>query len=260
MSRKRRHARHPNHERWLVSYADFITLLFAFFVVMYATAQVDKQKMGHLATAIQQAFEQMGALPANAPVAIVEPPRPAPPPKPSPEISTPAPNTEVHDELAAALSSEIARGEVALHDGPDGLVISLREAGFFPSGSAGLKVDSQPALARIAAILMERKSNIRIEGHTDNVPIHNSQFNSNWELSTARATEMVRLLIQTYGYDPKKLSAGGYAQYHPIATNATDTGRTLNRRVDLVILRDGGLSGDSTSTPATDRVTHSPPQ
>ena len=156
--------------------------------------------------------------------------------------------------------SEIARGEVALHDGPDGLVIGLREAGFFPSGSAGLKVDSQPALARIAAILMERKSNIRIEGHTDNVPIHNSQFNSNWELSTARATEMVRLLIQTYGYDPKKLSAGGYAQYHPIATNATDTGRTLNRRVDLVILRDGGLSGDSTSTPATDRVTHSPPQ
>jgi len=165
----------------------------------------------------------------------------------------------MHDELATALSPEIARGEIALHDGPNGLVISLREAGFFPSGSAGLKVDSQPALARIAAILMERKSDIRIEGHTDNVPIHNSQFNSNWELSTARATEMVRLLIQTYGYDAKKLSAGGYAQYHPIATNATDAGRTMNRRVDLVILRDVS-SGGVVSAPAADDSEPSPTQ
>lgn len=261
MSRKRRHARHPNHERWLVSYADFITLLFAFFVVMYATAQVDKQKMSHLATAIQQAFEQMGALPAKVPAAIVEPPRPLPPPKPSPVISTPAPASEVHDELAAALAPEIASGAVALHDGADGLVISLREAGFFPSGSAGLKVDSQPALARIAAILMERKSDIRIEGHTDNVPIHNSQFNSNWELSTARATEMVRLLIQTYGYDPKKLSAGGYAQYHPIATNATNAGRALNRRVDLVILRESARSNQPAvvNPVASDHATQAPP-
>ena len=207
----------------------------------------------------------MGALPATAPVATVEPPRPAPRSKPSPEISesSPAPNTEIHNELAAALAPEIARGEVALHEGPDGLVVSLREAGFFPSGSAGLKVDSQPTLARIAAILAERDSNIRIEGHTDNVPIHNSQFNSNWELSTARATEMVRLLIQTYGYDPKKLSAGGYAQYHPIATNTNDVGRTLNRRVDLVILRDSSPSdnsGSSPSPPATDPAVRHPPQ
>ena len=243
MSRKRRHARHPNHERWLVSYADFITLLFAFFVVMYATAQVDKQKMSHLATAIKRAFEEMGALPGNAPAAALEPNvplRPALPPKPSPAIGPPpGPDNAVHDELAAALAPEIASGAVALHDGPDGLVISLREAGFFPSGSAGFKVGSQAPLARIAAILMERQSQIRIEGHTDNVPIHNSKFNSNWELSTARATEMIRLLIQNYGYDPNKLSAGGYAQYHPIATNATEAGRGLNRRVDLVILRDG---------------------
>ena len=264
MSRKRRHTRHANHERWLVSYADFITLLFAFFVVMYATAQVDKQKMNHLATAIKQAFEQMGALPGNVPVAAL-PPEVAPPPaspKPSPVISpSPNPDAAVRDELAAALAPEISNGAVALRQGPDGLVISLREAGFFPSGSAGLKVGSQSTLARIAAILMERKSPIRIEGHTDNVPIHNSQFSSNWELSTARATEMIRLLIQNYGYDPNKLSAGGYAQYHPIATNSTEAGRALNRRVDLVILRDSASSAPVSANPgAGDRAPHSPPQ
>ncbi len=240
MSRRKKHVSHVNHERWLVSYADFITLLFAFFVVMYATAQVDKKKMNHLAVAIRVAFKQMGTLPP-ATDAVLE----------IPEVATTRPITsraillqpeqedlsDLRDRLEKTLSAEISVGKVAVRDQPDGLVVSLRETGFFDSGSAGVKPGATSSLTRIADLLTQRTNRIRIEGYTDDQPIHNSKFNSNWELSTARATEMIRLLIQKYSFDPGRLSAGGYANYHPIADNITSEGRALNRRVDVVILR-----------------------
>src|SRR5258708_35412446 len=119
---------------------------------------------------------------------------------------------------------------------PDGLVISLREVGFFESGSAQMKSASQAAFDRIANMLLRRDYRLRIEGHTDNAPIHTSQFASNWELSTARATEIVRLLIVRDGFGPARLSAAGYAEYHPVANNLTSEGRSMNRRVDIVII------------------------
>ena len=119
---------------------------------------------------------------------------------------------------------------------PDGLVISLREVGFFESGSAQMKATSQAAFDRIADMLRKRECRLRIEGHTDNAPIHTSHFASNWELSTSRATEIVRLLIVRNGFAPDRLSAAGYAEYHPVATNLTAEGRGMNRRVDVVIL------------------------
>ena len=125
-----------------------------------------------------------------------------------------------------------------MHTVPDGLVISLREIGFFESASADMKSSSQPAFSRIASLLTQRNYRIRIEGHTDNVPIHNARFDSNWELSTARATQLVRLLMLKYHFAPEKLSAAGYAAYHPVAPNGTAEGRAQNRRVDLVILED----------------------
>jgi flagellar motor protein MotB len=115
-------------------------------------------------------------------------------------------------------------------------VISLREFGFFDSGSAALRVSALPALDRIASILAVRTCRLRIEGHTDNIPIHTVQMASNWELSTARATELVRLLIVRYRFSPDRLSAAGFAEYHPIASNDTEQGRAQNRRVDIVIL------------------------
>ena len=142
----------------------------------------------------------------------------------------------LRSELQQTLSQEIARGEVALHTTPDGLVVSLKEVGFFDSGSATVKSTSQTAFGRIASLLSQHGFRIRIEGHTDNVPIHNSQFASNWELSTARATELAQLLIVKYGIGPQRLSAAGYAEYHPVATNNTPEGRGQNRRVDIVIL------------------------
>ena len=159
--------------------------------------------------------------------------------------------TELRKELEQALAPEIARGEVEVRSGRDGLVISLREAGFFDSGSAGVKVGSQQAFSRMATLLGERQYNIRIEGHTDNVRIHNTQFTSNWELSTARATEMIRLLIIKYGFAPQRLSAGGYGEYHPIASNNTESGRALNRRVDVVVVGKHEAESGVTGLPAS---------
>ena len=258
MIRRRRARAHVNHERWLVSYADFITLLFAFFVVLYASAQVDQRKVGRLAIAIQAAFQELGVFPASGtqtPLSTTE----SLPADTVQAIEKAKRETELHSlpsmtedkadpdssdadlsllqkELQQALEQEIAAHSIALHREIDGLVISLREFGFFDSGSVSIKPSALPALDRIASILEQRTCRLRIEGHTDNVPIHTAQITSNWELSTSRATELVRLLIQRYRFAPERLSAAGYAEYHPIASNATAQGRAQNRRVDLVIL------------------------
>ncbi len=257
MSRRRRHRPHSNHERWLVSYADFITLLFAFFVVLYASSQVDKRKVGQLAMAIQVAFQEMGVFPAatteipldgNKPMPFstvqaieqmknkTETGRTASPPENPVATADQTDLTTLESELQEALRNEIALNQVALHRETEGLVVSLKEFGFFNSGSTTIKPESLPALDRIASILAVRICLLRIEGHTDNVPIHTPQIASNWELSTARATEVVRFLIINHRFAPERLSAAGYAEYHPIASNLTANGRAQNRRVDIVIL------------------------
>jgi chemotaxis protein MotB len=142
----------------------------------------------------------------------------------------------VRRELEDALALEIQRDEVALRAEPDGLVISLREVGFFDSGSPQIRQNSRSAFARIASLLSGRNYRIRIEGHTDNIPIHNAHFSDNWELSTARAVEIVRLFIVKYGFAPDHLSAADYAEYHPIASNNSPETRGQNRRVDVVVL------------------------
>ena len=258
MHRRKPRRPHANHERWLVSYADFITLLFAFFVVLYASAQVDQRKVGQLALAIQVAFQEMGVFPTSntkIPLDVGEPMplntvqaientkhntdlgRVASRPLDSLSTSSDEANLMLlQTELQQALQREIAEHTVALHRESEGLVISLREFGFFDSGSAELRASALPALDRIASILALRTCRLRIEGHTDNIPIHTAQWASNWELSTARSTELVRLLIVRYRFSPDRLSAAGYAEFHPIASNTTSQGRAQNRRVDIVIL------------------------
>jgi len=268
MSRRRRRSHdHANHERWLVSYADFITLLFAFFVVLYASSKVDQKKVGKLALAIQLAFQELGVFPAST--TQVPPDLDEPMPfNPVQTIQNLKHNTELgrvisppddalssssqdadlsllQDELQQALQGEISKHEISLRREQEGLVVSLKEFGFFDSGSAAIKPQSLPALDRIASILAIRTCKLRIEGHTDNVPIHTAQIASNWELSTARATELVRLLILSYRFAPDRLAAAGYAEYHPIASNLTAQGRAQNRRVDIVILAES-----TTRTPA----------
>ena len=270
MSRRKRIRSRSNHERWLVSYADFITLLFAFFVLLYSSSQVDKKKVGKLALAIQVAFQEMGVFETSSTRVPVEFDNPMPfntvQSVESVQRDGNLAQIAAHDtdalgsggtengdlsalqhELESTLALEISRQEISMRREPDGLVISLREVGFFESGSGQMKQESQAAFDRIAELLRKRNCRLRIEGHTDNVPIHTTQFPSNWELSTSRATEIVRLLIVRDGFDASHLSAAGYAEYHPVATNSTLQGRSMNRRVDIVIL---GETLPRISTPA----------
>lgn len=142
-------------------------------------------------------------------------------------------------ELEKVLGSEIRQHEIEMRVTPEGLVLSLREVGFFDSGEARLLPSAIPALARIAKVLSAHGFDIRVEGHTDDVPIHTPEFRSNWELSTARATQVITLLVEDYGLDPLRVSAAGYGPYRPVASNANAQGRKLNRRVDLVITSRG---------------------
>ena len=258
MARKKKHEGHANHERWLVSYADFITLLFAFFVVLFSSSQVDKRKVGKVSVAMQAAFQQMGIFQtANSRTPMVTTdPLPAeniqliedgkgmsgrgkmasPFEKMMGSPSAQKDLATLQKQLTGALAPEIQRREVVLTANREGLVVSLRETGFYDSGSAALRPASEPAVQRIAETLRAQANNIRIEGHTDTVPIHNTQFASNWELSTARATEMIRLFITHYNFPATRLSAAGFAEYHPVTSNGTAEGRAQNRRVDIVVL------------------------
>jgi chemotaxis protein MotB len=269
MSRRKQHAEHVSHERWLVSYADFITLLFAFFVVLYASSQVDKRKVGKLALSIQVAFQELGVfntsstlIPLNDSEAIpfskvqvventertsdmtrfVQPMKGQLSPSPS------APMKNLQAELEKALAQEIRGHIVELKARREGLIVSLREVGFYVSGSSTLRPSSKDAIDRLAAVLKARTETLRVEGHTDNVPIHNGHFESNWELSTARASDLIKVFIMRYGFEPRRLSAAGYAEFHPVASNDSADGRARNRRVDIIILNPSPVDPASAST------------
>ena len=143
---------------------------------------------------------------------------------------------EIQSQLKTALAAQIEKHTVSVTPTKEGIVVSLREMGFFDSGSTSLRPEAEPTLDEFVKVIGSRRVRVRIEGHTDNVPFHNSRFASNWELSTARATEIIKLLITKYGVAPLRLSASGYAEYYPVASNATPEGRAMNRRIDLVIL------------------------
>jgi chemotaxis protein MotB len=255
MARKKKHPEHVNHERWLVSYADFITLLFAFFVVMFAASNSDQKKAGQVAQAVQVAFREMaifspsgkvvplydtGGLPSDSKTVVgnthsafdatefVASGKPA--------LSGRPAMTAVRAELEEVLKNEITDQSVRLSEDSRGLTISLAEAGFFDSGLAVMPPKALAIVDRIAAKLQPLDYGIRVEGHTDNTPIHTAQFPSNWELSTARATFLLQYLISTSRLPAPRLSAVGYGEYRPVSPNTTVEGRAANRRVDLVVL------------------------
>ena len=132
----------------------------------------------------------------------------------------------------------------------EGLVVSLREMGFYESGSSAMRESSIEAVDRLAKVIVPRTENLRIEGHTDNIPIHNSHFPSNWELSTARASDLVRLFIDRYHVEPNRLGAAGFAEFHPVDDNDTAEGRARNRRIDIVILNPALQEKSPFATPA----------
>ncbi|MEW5947860.1 MAG: flagellar motor protein MotB [Thermodesulfobacteriota bacterium] len=246
MGKKKKHEEHANHERWLVSYADFITLLFAFFVTMYASSRVDGQKMGYVMDSIQRAF---GAIPlsevSGGGRSII------------PGANVPAQPSFVSDKGAGYKEAEMKKAAeeikksleakekglnqaVSISIDERGMVISIADKVFFDTGLATIREDVKPVLDEIARTLLRAPNHIRIEGHTDNVPINTPQFPSNWELSTARASAIIRHLLTYHPFDPRKLSAAGYGEYRPVAPNDNEDGRSKNRRVDIVILNSKG--------------------
>ena len=252
MMRERRKG-NISRDRWLVSYADFITLLFAFFVVLYAFAKADQKKQMQVSAAIDTAFHSLGIFSdltrrpsggTSTAAGINEPGLPmnivmgenlASPAQVKNDLNN------IRRELDQTLAAQVASHSVSIQMGRDGLVISLREAGFFNSGSAAPKPETLPTLRHIAASLGRTPYDLRIEGHTDNVPIHTAEFDSNWELSSARATRIARLFLDLKSMAPERISAAGYAEFHPVASNSTAEGRAKNHRVDLVVLPRSGI-------------------
>ncbi len=244
---------HENHERWLVSYADFITLLFAFFVTMYAVSRADGNKMGSAMDSFQKALGSV------IPVALTQKEPGVFPEKDVPihfSISPPIEGKAIPADgrsllqTAQHIKTEIEKlstakggnGRFHLSDQikfileDRGLVIRISDQVFFASGEASIRQEMKPILNILGQTFEKISNPIRIEGHTDSVPIQTPRFPSNWELSTERATTIVRYLLNHFQIDPNRLSASGYAEFRPVATNHTAQGRLQNRRVDFVIL------------------------
>jgi chemotaxis protein MotB len=240
--RARIHRSRVTHDRWLVSYADFITLLFSFFVVLYAFSRAGHEQQSQLPGSIDSAFKTLSILSSSSSAQSAGRETPALPFNivMGENVLSPAEVQRdlkrIQRDLTQRLSNQVALHTVAIKMGRDGLVISLREAGFFSSGSATPHPEAIPTLRQIAASLAGTPYDLRVEGHTDNVPIHTAQFGSNWELSATRATNIARLLIELHAIPPDRLSAAGYAEFHPADSNDTPQGRANNRRVDLVVL------------------------
>jgi chemotaxis protein MotB len=250
-------AEHENEERWLLTYADMITLLMALFMVMFSIANVNQSKLEALSASLNEAFSGK-ILPGGESIqqsgASTESKKPSPTP-PIPAI-TPLVTEATRSEINAAAAKEqsdfahIKRqvDEYARQNGltskvettitQRGLVIRLlTDKVLFDSGQAQLKPEAQPVLTRVAKLLgVADDHDVQVEGHTDNVPIHGSQYPTNWELSTARASVVVRFLIE-HGAAKMRMAASGYAALHPISDNTTHAGRSRNRRVEIVLLR-----------------------
>jgi chemotaxis protein MotB len=247
--RKRRQTEEASHgDRWLVSYSDFMTLLFALFVVLFSSSYRNNQMIKKLSQAIQVGFQKMGASSGGASISGVayqnvvpdtSPGTPSDRPENPKNIYAASPPVDVvglRKQLESVVGRELRNNEMVMRITPEGFVISLRELGFFDSGQAVLLPGAGEKIQKIGKVLSENGLELRVEGHSDDQPIHTAQFRSNWELSTARAMAVLLLLVDDAGFDPKKISVVGYGQYRPISDNATPEGRRMNRRVDLVVV------------------------
>ncbi|MEN8260348.1 MAG: flagellar motor protein MotD [Pseudomonadota bacterium] len=249
---------HENHERWLVSYADFVTLLFAFFVVMYAVSSVNEGKYRVLSNSLEEAFSdtkrsmkpiQIGEVPKGqdpiklSPPVETEPPLPLEPDLPESDKDDLADEVDrerkrlmrVAEQIEEVLFPYIDQELIEVKRDDFWIEVEMKSGILFGSGSADLEQEAFPVLKKLAEIFRELPNALQVEGHTDNFPIQTFQFPSNWELSAARAASVVRQFVQ-FGINPQRMSATGYGEYHPVGDNKFEEGRYKNRRVVLVLL------------------------
>ena len=260
MQHRRAPAVHENHDRWLVSYADFITLMFAFFVVMFASSQADRAKVKRVATSVTEALEN-GASHASANGNRSDSGGGLRNLKPDPPPAAPEAGAELLPSLNylnAQLRNEIASGKMRVSLEGRGLVVSLQQATFFPSGEDAIDPATYSSLEKVATAIRQLPNPVRLEGHTDAMPIHTARFRSNWDLSAARAIAVLDLLNNRFQVPLARLAVAGYAETIPIASNETEQGRSRNRRVDIVILSRQQLAIEP--APASDTSVAAPPE
>lgn len=247
--RRKTEDEHDNPERWMVSYADFITLLFAFFVVMYSVASINQGQYRVLSDSIVSAFRPHSVTPGGQyvelPPVIFTTPLPFPVTEPAEEAESNQPATpsgdgqlrrvrDIADEIRDVLGPLVREGQVMVSDGDQGITVEINAAILFAPGEAALGAGAIAPMRAVANVLAAASFPVVVEGHTDNLPISTPRFPSNWELSAARAASVVRLFI-TSGVNGTRLTAAGYADQRPVADNSTPEGRARNRRVTLYI-------------------------
>ena len=255
MARKKKHEEHENHERWLVSYADFITLLFAFFVVMYSISSVNEGKYRVLSSTLVTAFShpaktvdpiQYGT-PLRAPIIQhqllkdqskdTDVSRVGVDYQLMPTPGQMAKMEKIADQVKHDMKKLIEKGLVEVSKTNKGVEIAINSEILFASGEARLSDSAQQILKQVAALLKSQNNHINVEGYTDNVPITTEAFPSNWELSAARAASVVHLFTSV-GVQPQRLAAIGFGEYRPVAPNISDEGRRKNRRVGIMVLNE----------------------
>lgn len=244
MSRRarRQQEEQENHERWLLSYADFITLLFAFFVVMYAISSVSEGKYRVLSDSMVAAFRNVTVNSSGLTI-VTQPVAPSAPRQIAPKRDAKAEEQKrqvrekmqrMAEEILAALGSLVKDGQVRVTEGPNGLSVEINSSVLFAPGDAQLEAQAGAALRAVAQVIAPTQYSVTVEGHTDTTPINTAHFPSNWELSVVRASTVIRLFVDA-GVGPQRLTATGYGEQRPIVSNDTAEGRARNRRVTITI-------------------------
>lgn len=251
MARKKHHEEHHEEhvdESWLVPYADILTLLLALFIVLFAAAQVDQKKFEQIAASLNVAFSGQGLLDSTSGMPQVVPGQPPASPQMSQAsglnegkeqafLKETLDLMEVQRKLEQYIQANSLAGDLQTVLTEDGLVIRIRDTALFPSGSASLLPQSRRFAGEIAKMLATVEQRITVSGHTDNLPISTGEFPSNWELSSRRAVNFMRYLIDDGKLKPERFSAIGYGEYRPLITNSTPEGRAKNRRVEVLLMR-----------------------
>ncbi|MGE8097912.1 flagellar motor protein MotD [Pseudomonas fluorescens] len=256
MARRRQHDEHVNHERWLVSYADFITLLFAFFVVMYSISSINEGKYKEISEALVGVFTNSDHALKPIPIGD-ERPKTVTPAKPlvkdSEQIdagiaqASKDPLKSIADDISAAFGDLISSNQMTVRGNELWVEIELNSSLLFGSGDAMPSDIAFNIIDKVAAILKPFDNPIHVEGFTDDQPIRTAQYPTNWELSSARSASIVRMLAMQ-GVNPGRLASVGYGEFQPVANNATAEGRARNRRVVLVVSRNLDVRRSLTGT------------
>ena len=228
-----------HHERWLVSYADFMTLLFAFFVVMYAVSSVNEGKYKVVSNSLVNAFGKPGRMVVEHEAVLPQRPQLLQRPRPRSNDALLRKEREqmtvIARDILKALAPLVNQGKVRVTETNRGVSIEISDSILFAPADASIGAGSSDVLKAIALILKNDAHAVQVEGHTDNLPISKPQFPSNWELSAVRASSVVRLFIES-GVAENRLVAVGHGSNQPVASNSTPNGRMRNRRVQVIIL------------------------